>query len=268
MKANNLIGQKFGRLSVVDGAGVDKWGQTQWVCECDCGNYVIVRSYGLTSGHTTSCGCKKHERFADDITGKRFSRLTVLDFDHMGSHGRAYWLCRCDCGNEIIVRRDGLLSGHTSSCGCYAKMAAIDAVTTHGLSKDPIYTIWKAMRSRCRNNPGKQNHRYGGRGIKVCPEWEDFDNFYYWAINTGYAPGLSIDRIDNDGNYCPENCRWADGITQANNRSTCRYITYNGVTHTVAEWARLFGVHRETLQHRINRNDMRDFEEYYGKEDE
>lgn len=87
--------------------------------------------------------------------------------------------------------------------------------------------------------------------------------FYDWAMHNGYSPELSIDRIDNDGDYCPENCRWADDITQANNKCTNRIIEYNGVTHTVKEWSRLFGVHYETLRHRISRNDMRDFEEYF-----
>ena len=121
------------------------------------------------------------------------------------------------------------------------------------------------MKARCTNPNRPKYPRYGGRGIKVCDEWnKDFLCFYNWSISHGYSPELQLDREDNDGNYCPENCRWVNDITQANNKCTNRNVEYNGVTHTVSEWARLFGVHKETLRYRINHADMRDFEAYFG----
>lgn len=122
------------------------------------------------------------------------------------------------------------------------------------------------MRRRCNDIKHEHYDYYGGRGIEVCEDWSDFKNFYDWSINNGYKPGLTIDREDGNGNYCPENCRWVDNITQANNKSNNNIVTYNDVTKTVAQWARLFGVQYETLRKRIQRGDMRDFEYYFNKE--
>ena len=121
------------------------------------------------------------------------------------------------------------------------------------------------MRQRCDNVDHKFYQRYGGRGIKVCDEWTDFEHFRDWAIDNGYETGLTLDRECNDDGYYPENCRWVTQQIQTNNRSTNHFITYNGDTHTVAEWARLFKVNYSTLQGRIKRHDMRDFEEYFGE---
>ena len=122
----------------------------------------------------------------------------------------------------------------------------------HGLRRHPLYGIWNAMNQRCNNpNVGAYPH-YGGRGIKVCEEWGSFEAFYKWSVANGWAEGLSIDRIDNDGNYCPENCRWTDIYTQANNTSSNRFITYNGKTQTEAQWAKELGMNKYTLSSRIN----------------
>ena len=149
MKRNDLTGKKFGKLTVLECHGIDKFGQTEWLCECECGNRTIVKMNNLKRGHTTSCGCRKHERFGEDLTNKIFGRLIVLGFDHMGPRGRSYWRCECECGNQTIARRDQLLSGHTRSCGCYAIDMSIDRSTKHGLSKKRIYGIWRGMKHRC-----------------------------------------------------------------------------------------------------------------------
>lgn len=264
MKRADLKGEKFGKLTVIDFYSIDKWGQSKWLCECECGNKTVVSMNNLKRGTTVSCGCRKYERFGENLTGKQFGRLSVISFDHMESKGRSYWLCECSCGKRVVARRDQLLSGHTTSCGCYAIDNTRERATKHGLSNERLYDIWRAMRYRCRNETDSRYFRYGGRGIKVCDEWNDFETFYNWAMQNGYEPNLSIDRIDNDGDYCPENCRWVNDITQANNKCTNRNVEYNGVTHTVSEWARLFGVHKETLRYRINHADMRDFEAYFG----
>lgn len=194
------------------------------------------------------------------IVGKRFGRLTVLELDHVSGHGNSYWRCECDCGTIKPVARFHLLNGHATSCGCYKKERA----TIHGSYYSPIYNNWNSMKERCMNPKHVEYDRYGGRGINVCDEWLDVRNFNGWAMKNGYAPGLTLDRIDTDQGYYPENCRWVDWHTQQNNRSNNRHITYNGVTHTVAEWARILDVKYATLLQRINKGNMRDFEIYFN----
>lgn len=256
----SMIGLRFGRLTVLERDHVGRSG-SYFLCQCDCGNKTIVSGVNLKSGNTTSCGCKVRERKTDDMTGLRFGRLQVLGFSHMGPYGKSYWLCECDCGNETIVSRTHLLDGHVTSCGCWNR----DSATIHGMSHEPLYHTWVSMRQRCQNERQKAYVRYGARHIFVCDEWQSFKNFQEWAMSNGYEHGLTIDRINNDDGYYPENCRWVDRITQANNTSTNRFITYNGDTHTIAEWARLFEIDYDLLRRRINRNDMRDFEEYFGE---
>ena len=129
------------------------------------------------------------------------------------------------------------------------------------MTKTRLYCVWSGMVQRC-TNPSADNYaRYGGRGIKVCEEWSnDFCAFRDWAITNGYAEGLTIDRIDNEGNYDPSNCRWVNRTTQQNNTRRNHFFEYNGITHTVAEWSRILGVNRETLRHRIIRGNLKDFE--------
>jgi hypothetical protein len=170
---------------------------------------------------------------ATDLTGQRFGRLTVIA--RSGSRGgRASWLCRCDCGNSVIETQNVLAMGRAKSCGCLndelrAKRSkkAGDArgkqLTRHGHSKERLYTIWKSMRQRCMNKRSKDYQEYGGRGIDVCDEWNDYEAFRGWAMSHGYdqdaAFGVTtIDRINVDGNYEPSNCRFVDLETQANNR--------------------------------------------------
>lgn len=262
-KREDLTGQRFGRLLVLYYDHTDDHGETFWKCKCDFGNLTTVRRQCLRSGSTISCGCSKHE--PEDITGKRFGRLTAIEFAGRDGEGKTKWLCRCDCGNEVVVDAWNLKSGHTKSCGCLIAENFSSANKTHGLSKEKIYPVWKSMRARC-NNPNSFAYKYyGERGISVCDEWNnDFQTFYDWAIDNGYDPSLSIDRINNDGDYSPDNCKWSTRFEQANNRRMCRQITYQGITHTMAEWARIFDVPYSGLRERIYRNNMRDFEEYFS----
>ena len=261
------VGERFGNLTVIRFDHIDNHRASCWLCECDCGNQVVISRHNLVSGNTKSCGCRKHGPERENIIGKRFGRLTVVDFDHNDVHRNSYWLCECDCGNKTIVTRGSLISGNTTSCGCYNKERVRESTTTHGLSGTPLYKAWRDMRTRCENINNAAYHRYGGRGIDICDDWKKFENFRDWATDSGYDKHLTLDRIDNDDGYYPENCRWVDWQTQGNNRSTNRIVEYAGYRHTIAEWVRILGVNDVTLRNRIERNDFRDFERYFNEKD-
>ena len=140
------------------------------------------------------------------------------------------------------------------SCGCLNVETQNRTHTTHGLSKERLYHVYYTMKARCNNPKNAIYPRYGGRGIKVCTEWADsFLSFYEWAVNNGYREGLSIDRIDTDGNYEPDNCRWVDSFAQANNKSVNHLMTLNGETHTISEWSKITGISQYVLVQRVNK---------------
>lgn len=191
----------------------------------------------------------------NDLTGQRFSRLVVIS--RAPNHGRrTMWNCRCDCGNEVVVRAENLQSGNSKSCGCLK----IDnhPKSANGLGKTRLSRILSSMKQRCYNKKCSEYYLYGGRGIRVCDEWmNDSNNFYSWALSHGFQENAtqvecSIDRIDPNGNYCPENCRWVDSFAQANNTRRNIFYEFNGERHTLAEWGRIVGIKTTTLFTRIN----------------
>lgn len=191
-----------------------------------------------------------------DLTGHIFGRLTVLkradDYIQPSGRRRPAWLCRCECGNEIIALGDNLSCGRTNSCGCLRKEMMAEKQVTHGKTDTRLYAIWQQMKNRCCNKNLKAYKDYGGRGISVCDEWmHDFNTFYTWSIQHGYTDDLSIDRIDNDGNYTPNNCRWVTGAAQANNRRTNRLYTLDGETMSLTEWAHSRGVDPRKVFNRV-----------------
>lgn len=199
-----------------------------------------------------------------DLTGLRFSRLYVQGKTSRPpkiKSQKIYYRCLCDCGKETVVMSSDLRSGHTRSCGCLQAERTSTANLKHGHSmgtgkNSPTYRSWFAMKSRCTNPNNIGYEDYGGRGITVCDRWLEFVNF---LEDMGEKPkGKSLDRIDNDGNYEPGNCRWADNITQANNTRKNRYLTHNGRTQSLSEWARELGFHRETLRKRLAQMSVRE----------
>jgi len=188
-----------------------------------------------------------------DLTGQRFGRLTVIEFAKKTKDRQFMWKCKCDCGNEVDVRGYSLRSGKTKSCGCLQKEINIKLRQTHGLAKTRLYNIWNGMKGRCSLQTLSCYKYYGDRGIKVCEEWQTFEPFYDWAMANGYRDDLTIDRIDVNGNYEPTNCRWITQREQALNTRRNHYITYNGETKILEEWAMLLGINHSTLIERLNR---------------
>lgn len=171
-----------------------------------------------------------------DLAGQRFGRLTIIKYYGKTKNRKILWLCECDCGNEIIVAGNNLKSGNTQSCGCYHSEQSAKNFLVHGQKHTKLYNVWCGMKSRCNNPHNKSYSNYGGRGIQVCNEWNSFEKFFEWAISNGYQEGLSIDRVDVNGNYCPENCKWATVIEQANNTRANHFVEYNGENLTIAQW--------------------------------
>lgn len=194
------------------------------------------------------------------IIGKRFGRLVVLKLDYVDNHHYTHWICKCDCGNIVSIRRNQLTSGDNISCGCYHKEHNHEFGFKHGLTNNPLYWVWTGIKNRCLNPKASNYERYGGRGISICDEWKnDFKSFYDWAMSHGYQNGLTIDRIDNNGNYEPSNCRWATRKEQQNNTRRNRIFTYEGVSHSIVEWSRILNVNYETLRYRIKVGNLKDF---------
>lgn len=254
-------GMRFGRLTVLKRDGYMRDHHVAWLCQCDCGNIIRVGTNSLTSGNTKSCGCYHIDKVSDhkivNIEGNRYGRLVVISY-YGYDKGFDKWKCKCDCGNETIVSRHALESGNTTSCGCYNKQRIRETHYKHGGCKDRLYGVWKDIKKRCYNENERSYKNYGGRGIKMCDEWKNnYENFKSWAISAGYDENAgymecTIDRIDVNGNYCPENCRWVDVKVQANNmRSNC-VIEYNAEKHTLSEWANILGIKAITLWARIN----------------
>ena len=251
MKFIDITGKRFGKLTVIIEAERTNKYKRRWHCRCDCGKEIDVSQDKLIGNRTKSCGCYREQFRKIDITGERFGRLLVImEAGHKGK--QSLWLCKCDCGNNVLTDIYTLKKGKTKSCGCYQKDVIGGLKRTHNKSKTKLYKVWHSMKMRCYEPSLNNYHNYGGRGIIVCEQWlEDFMNFYKWAINNGYKNGLSIDRINVDGNYGPSNCRWVTNKAQNNNKRNNRLITAFGETHTASEWQDKTGIRAGTISRRL-----------------
>lgn len=189
-----------------------------------------------------------------DLTGQHFGYWKVIERSANTKGGQTAWLCECKCGKRKIIQASNLRNHSSKSCGCIRKEELSQRNIRHGMAGTRLYGIWNNMIQRTTNANNPRYCDYGGRGIEVCKEWkEDFEVFEKWAIENGYAENLTIDRKDNDKGYCPDNCRWATKKEQNLNTRQNHYLTFNGETKSLAEWADVTGIKRRILSDRINK---------------
>lgn len=262
-RLKDLTGKRFGKLTVicrdfdaekrlVEGG---KESCVIWRCVCDCGNYTTLRSDSIRkTSDKSSCGCARYK----DVTGEKFGKLLVIERVESKLTNRGKYIgvfkCKCECGNYVNVAIDDLQGGKRSSCGCNK--------VKHGLHvgdkpyvREMCNRLYK-MKQRCYNESDEAFNHYGGRGIKICDEWMDVENgvlnFYNWAMSSGYEEGLSIDRIDVNGNYEPKNCRWATMKEQGNNRRSNVIVCLDGENMTLKQASEKYNVNYSTLMYRLN----------------
>ena len=190
-----------------------------------------------------------------NISGNVYNQLTALNAYERrleGSTYRTFWEFKCVCGTIKMINARAVKCGNTKSCGCRVK--GMDGTIYHGNSQKRLYNVWYAMKNRCNNPSHVFYHRYGGRGIKVCAEWEnDFLSFEKWALNNGHEDNLTIERQNNNRGYSPENCVWTTIRVQQQNRSTARLLEFEGVTKNLAQWVSLSGIGRGQIKNRLNK---------------
>lgn len=247
------VGQKLGKLTLLKYIGHDKHSKRRWLCLCDCGNTCERVEGNLIRTKVPHCGCSPawvgtNKRF-EDLSGKVFGKLTVVRHVGKDRHSHNRWLCQCECGNMTVVDTSCLVQGKTKSCGCAKIVEKQD-----GRTGTRLYNIYNEMKYRCYGQYSTNYRHYGGRGITMCDEWKnDFITFKDWALSHGYNDSLTIDRIDVNGNYCPENCRWATMLEQSNNKRNTIKMTYGGVTKPLSIWAKEFGLSYMTVYHKYRK---------------
>lgn len=193
-----------------------------------------------------------------DISGCKFGKLTAINCVEKINY-TAKWLCKCDCGNEKITRIDSLMSGACKSCGCLNRNRKMKHGGAKVCDRDRLYGVWQSMKQRCYNQNSTKYKNYGARGITVCDGWlNNYSAFREWALNNGYNKDAkhgecTLDRIDNNKGYSPDNCRWVSMKIQDNNKSVNKYYEYNGESHTLSEWSEILDIKCRLLESRIER---------------
>ena len=268
---NDISGNRYGKFTVLKkGNGrVTKGGayKTTWICKCDCGNEKELDYQAIIRGSHQSCGCTRYETISkkqmDDLVGKKFNRLTVVR--PLGKHERKTkgynWLCQCDCGNYVHANGSKLKSGHAKSCGCMVAEHIGNVNRKYKRVSKRLYGVYKSMLSRCQDTNHREYHNYGGRGIKICSEWlgeVGYDSFSEWAFSNGYDETLkfgecTLDRIDTNGNYEPNNCRWITNKEQQSNRRDCIILEYNGEKHNVVQWSEILNISEHKIRYHLRK---------------
>lgn len=218
-RRKDIAGQRFGSLVAVQSLNKKKKSSILWVCKCDCGGTKELTVSELVSGSYQSCGCLQHKGTPRDLRGQIFGRLTAIEPIGTNSAGQYIWKCSCGCGNTHQVTGTSLIEGATQSCGCYAKEVCGKSSLTHGMSSAPEYHAWKNALYRCTKSSNKAYKNYGGRGIEMCDRWSEPlpTGFLNFLEDMGSCNGLTLERVDVNGNYSPDNCIWADVYTQGFN---------------------------------------------------
>lgn len=198
-----------------------------------------------------------------DLTGMKFGRLKVIK-RVPNPKGRALWECKCDCGETAYVETSRLKSGSTKSCGCLHRELLVkrnkETAKYGGVQNERLYGVWHSMKQRCYDHNRKDYQRYGGRGIQVCEQWKsNYNAFKSWCLANGYKQGLQLDRINNDGNYSPGNCRWVTPKENTLNRSTKKIIDVDGKLLNVTQWANLIGVSHQAIDYHIRVGNAEEF---------
>lgn len=193
----------------------------------------------------------KNKRFKD-LSGKRFGRLIVMNLHSKTDSGTYKWMCLCDCGNEVAVRRNNLSSGDAMSCGCLQVSLASTLHRKHGMIKTKLYGVWSSMIQRCENPKAEKYKIYGARGIKVCDRWHSFENFYY-DMGDKPSPNHSIDRKDNDGDYEPSNCQWSTATEQQRNTRNTKWLVLFDQRDTCRSWCERLGLSYFAVIQRIEK---------------
>jgi len=248
----DITGFVFGKWKVIKYAGKTDSGYHKWSCKCSCGTTKTIGCLGLKNGSSKSCGCARRNRFINKI-GLKFNRLLVLE-EGPHAHNRVAWICLCDCGNITLVSSSNLKK--TKSCGCAASEATTKrnkSNATHGMSHTVEHAAWQRMINRCYyKNDASYNH-YGGRGISVCDKWINSFESFFRDMGLRPSPKHSLDRINTNGNYTSENCKWSTIDEQNNNKTNNRFITAFGKHMTISQWSRETGIHIATITGRLNR---------------
>ena len=248
-------GEKFGRLTLIERR--DKFARgRKWLCRCDCGNEVVVDVHSVSYGETSSCGClqkevlrqKRHKHKA----GEKYNRLTFVSPKEVGCEDSTAWLVRCDCGAEKYLSASRVSRGVVESCGCLIREVNSERSRTHGLSATKEYSAWLNMRRRC-YEPGNISYwAVGARGITVCKRWMKFENF---IEDMGKCPtGKSLQRIDNSGNFKPDNCKWATKTEQMKGNHRAKFVIVGGNSMNVGDAERLLGIHRSSINQKVRQS--------------
>jgi hypothetical protein len=258
-------GRRFGRWNVVKEAGHirTKSGISlrQVLCKCTCGTQRVVRWVHITSGRSLSCGCLKtaalKSRIRPVAKHERFGRWTVISeassLSSLAGYRVRRLLCRCDCGTQRVVKLQSLVTHNSLSCGCFQRERTREAVTRHGhcrkgTGKSRAYASWQHMRFRCENPQSAGYRHYGGRGIRVCKRWQSFENFL--ADMGEPSPRMSLDRLNNNGDYKPSNCKWSSYSDQLSNTRVTVYLRFRGESLSLRDWSQRTGIPRRVLYHR------------------